>query len=104
MLSYTAYGPTGREKVKTELIKYLSGGSYLSNFDKLDKISPKDFKKLYKKAEACARYHGYKIDDSCFITSCGVAHGFYFPNSEKVRGIFFCRGEAVLVSNKLAEE
>ena len=104
MLSYTAYSPTGSEKIQVKLLKFLSGGSYLSNFDNLEKISDKEFKKLKRRAEACALYHGYSLADSCFITSCGVGHGFYFPNSEKVRGIFFCRGEAVLVSNELAEE
>lgn len=103
MFSYTSYSPTGAERVKVKLLRYISGGEYLANFDKLDKISDKDYKKLLKKAEACARYNGIDFSEACFISSCGVGHGFYFPNSQKWRGIFFCRGEAVAVSNKLAE-
>ena len=104
MLSYTAYSPDGREKVTTKLLKYISGGSYLSNFDNLEKISAKDFKKLQKRARAAAEAVGLDFNQSCFITSCGVCHGFYTPNSNKYRGIFFCRGEAVAVSNELAEK
>lgn len=104
MLSYTAYSPDGREKVVTKLLKYISGGSYLSNFDNLEKISDKDFKKLQKRARAAAEAAGLVFNDSCFITSCGVGHGFYTPNSNKYRGVFFCRGEAVVVSNDLAEK
>ena len=33
MLSYTAYGPTGNKKIQVKLLKFLSGGAYLSNFD-----------------------------------------------------------------------
>ena len=103
MLTYTAYSPTGTEKVKTELLRYISGGPYLSYFDKLDNISDNDFKKLKRRAEACAQYHGIDLSEACFITSCGCGHGFYLPNSKNWRGIFFCKGEAVAVTNKLAE-
>ena len=104
MLSYTAYSPDSSEMIKVKLLRYISGGSYLSNFDKLDNISDKDYKKLAKKARtACAR-NGINFDqEACYISSCGVAHGFYFPNLENYRGIFFCRGEAVLVSSSLAQ-
>lgn len=104
MLTYTAYSPDGLQKVKTTLLKYISGGPYLANFDKLDKISDKEFKKLKRAAEKCALYNGLNFNDSCYIDTCSAAHGFYFPNSEKYRGIFFVRGCAVLVSNELAEK
>lgn len=101
MLSYTAYSPSANEKIKTELLRYISGGPYLSYFDNLDKISDKDFKKLERRAKECASYHGINFNESCFISSCGVAHGFYFPNSNKGYMICFCRGEAVLLNDKL---
>ncbi len=104
MLSYTAYSPNSSEMIKVELLRYISGGSYLSYFDKLDNISDKDYKKLEKKARtACARKAINFDKEACYISSTGVAHGFYFPNLKNYRGIFFCKGEAVLVPSSLAE-
>lgn len=104
MLSYTSYSPDATQKVVTKLLRYISGGAYLSYFDKLDNISDDEFHKLQRRARVCAEYHGINFEDSCFITSCGCGHGFYFPNSQKWRGIFFIKGEAVAVSNELAEK
>lgn len=101
MLSYTAYSPDGKTKIHTKLLKFISGGSYLSNFDNLSNISHKEYKKLERRARECAQYHGINFNESCFISSCGVAHGFYFPNSNKGYEIHFCRGEAVLLNDEI---
>lgn len=103
MISYTSYSPDGSEKVEVRLLKYISGGPYLGNFDKLNNISDPEYLKLYEKAQKAAAAQGIDLaKEGAFISSSGVAHGFYFPNLDKWRGVFFCRGYAVLVPSRLA--
>lgn len=104
MINFVSYSPDGKYKVRVSLLRYISGDEYLSYFDKLENISDREYLELYEKAQKAADIMGIDLKkEGAFVSSSGVAHGFYFPNSEIWAGIFFCCGHAVLVPERLVK-
>lgn len=105
-LLWSATSTQYRNKIKWQKVSgfiYEGRGSVL--FDKLDKITDEQFKKLRSRAKRCASAHGIDFEsEACFISSSSV-HGFYLPNNrEGKRVIAFINGKAYLFSNELLDE
>lgn len=104
MVNFVSYSPDGKHKTRAKLLRYISGGEYLSYFDKLENLSNREYLKLYEKAQKAAALKGIDLKkEGAFISSSGVAHGFYLPNNEDCLGVFFCCGHAVLVPSRLVK-
>lgn len=104
MVNFVSYSRDGKYKTKVKLLRYISGGEYLSYFDKLENLSDREYLKLYEKAQKAAAVKRINLSkEGAFISSCGVAHGFYLPNNRDYLGVFFCHGHAVLVPERLAQ-
>lgn len=106
VFSLTATSPTGTLKSHYAKIgSWIYEGRGSGLFDKLDKITDEQFKKLRSRAKRCANAHGIDFEaEACFISS-GSVHGFYLPNNrEGERVIAFINGKAYLFSNELLDE
>lgn len=100
MIKFTSYAPNQKEKAVTEL---LSDNYELSTFDRLDNITDRAYNALYRKAKkACERKGVNFKEEQAFISSSDL-HGFYFPNNAEYRGVFFIKGNAVLMRDGLLD-
>ena len=94
MIKFTSYAPNQKEKAVTEL---LSDNYELSTFDRLDNITDRAYNALYRKAKKACIKHGVNFEEEQAFTSSSDLHGFYFPNNATYRGVFFVKGNAVLM-------
>ena len=104
MYSFVTVSPDGQAKMTYRTISYLFSGRGYQAFDKLDKLTDKEYKLCERRARKLAKENGINFDqEACFISSNDL-HGFYFPNLEKYSCISFINGKAYLLSNYIAEE
>lgn len=98
LIKFVSYSPNGEEKAVTEL---LSDNYELSTFDKLDNITNRKYNSLFRKAKKACQRLGINFDQEQAFTSSSDLHGFYFPNNSTYRGVFFIKGNAVVIRREL---
>jgi len=104
MYSFITVSPDGQAKMTYKTISYLFSGRGYQGFDKLNKLTDKEYKLYERRARKIAKENGINFDqEACFISSNDL-HGFYFPNLEKYSCISFINGNPYLLSEDIAEE
>lgn len=94
LIKFVSYSPDGKRKTITEL---LSDNYELSTFDKLDNITDRKYNSLFRKAKKACQRLGINFDQEQAFTSSSDLHGFYLPNNRTYRGVFFIKGNAIVI-------
>lgn len=104
MYSFVTVRPDGQAKMTYKNIAYLFSGRGYQTFDKLDKLTDKEYKLYERRARKLAKENGINFDQEAVYITTSDLHGFYFPNLKDYRCISFINGKAYLLSNDIVDK
>ena len=104
MVEYITIDKSETLRCKYTTIQVVNNNEYFKAFDKFYNIDDKTFKSLKRKAKEVCKYYLIDFDTETIFTNIGKLHGFYLLNCYGFKVIAFCKGHAILLTNKDIKE
>ena len=104
MVEYIITNRSETSITKYTTIQVINNNEYFNAFDKFYNIDEKTFKSLERKVKKICKKYSIDDDIEIIFTNTNRLHGFYLLNSYGVKVIAFCKGNAILLTDRDIKE